>query len=202
MRYLNYSSDGSTKDLLVSDYIRQGIASLLKDAHLAIKQDTEDEQADHITSIKEAKNFLGFYNKNEEDFIALGHFLRDHGGAYDKTKALYDWQNLYPVAYCIFNFGCKMPGRARLIELTAHYDWAALALDDPEICRFVTANFCTYAHLPDKFVDKKGNPQSILECMYLRLHELYEQRPFEAGSYQWSLMGLLYQYLYADLFGV
>ena len=202
MHYLNYSSAGNTRDLPVSDYIRQGITSLLRDAHSAIKQDLADEKAKHITALKEAKNFLAFYNQNEEDFIALSHFMRDHGGAYDKKKALYDWQNLYPVAYCIFAFHCDMPGRARLIELTAHYDWAVFALDDSEICRFVTANFCVYAHLPDKFADSNGEPQTILERMNFRLSELCKQRPFEPGSYQWSLMSLLQQYLYANLSGV
>lgn len=202
MQYLNYSPAGNSKDLQVSDSVRRGIVSLLRDAHNAIEKDIQDEQTDHISTLKEAKNFLKFYNKHEENFNALGYFLRDHTGAYDKQRGLYDWQHLYPVAHCIFAFRCKMPNRARLIELTAHYDWACLALDDPEVCRFVTTNFLTYAHIQDKFLDEHGRAQSILERMYMLLHILYKQRPFEAGSYQWLLMVLLYQYLYADYFGV
>ena len=200
MNYLNYSH-GNAIDLQVSDSVRLGIIALLRDAHQAIEKDIKSEKTDHIITLKKAKNFLEFYNKHEEDFAAFGHFLRDHGGAYDKMKAIYDWQHLYPVAYCIFAFHCKMPYRARLIELTAHYDWACLALDDSDICRYVTANFLTYAHIPDKFLTADGKTQTILERMYFRLHELYAQSPSGAGSYQWSLMGLLYLYLYADDFG-
>ena len=200
MKYINYSVSGNG-DLQVSEDLRCGINSLLRDAYVAIEEDVHSEKAGVYNNLKEAKNFLKFYKEHEEDFISLGYFLRDHAGAYDKMRAPYNWAHLHPVVYCLLNFGCKtMPYRFRLLELTGRYEWASLALDDEEICRFVTANFMVYAHMKEQFFDEHGRAQSILEFMYGQLHRLNKQKQFEAG-YQWSLMGLLYQYLYADYFG-
>jgi len=195
--YLSCRQD--SKNLSIPQTMQRSVCDLFKTANKALLKDMEQEEVTAYQMVKNAENFKRFYAQKKGEFEALGYFLFDHQGTYDKDRQLYNWTNVYPVATAIFMFNLKMPHRSRLIDLTRRYDFAYFAMDDPEVCRFVAQNFNVYASIKDQFLDEHGRAQTLLERLYARLHALNRQRPFEKASPQWCLMNLLYRYLYADM---
>lgn len=192
------TSRQNSKNLPIPQTVQHSVCELFRDANKAILKDMKQEDVTAYHLIKNGENFKIFYAQNKKNFEALGCFLFDHQGLYDKDRQLYNWTNVYPVASAIFMFNLKMPYRSRLIDLTRRYDFAYFAMDDPEVCRFVVQNFSVYASIKDMFLDEHGRAQTILERLYTRLHSLNYQRPFEKASPQWCLMNLIYQYIYAE----
>ena len=186
------------KNLPIPQTMQRSVCDLFKSANKALLKDMTQEEVTAYHMVKNGENFKIFYAQNKEKFEALGYFLFDHQGMYDKDRQLYNWENLYPVVAAIFTFNLKMPYRSRLIDLTRRYDFACFAMDDPEICAFVAKNFNVYAAIKDQFLDEHGRAQTLLEKLYGRLHLLNRQRPFEKASPQWCLMNLIYQYVYAE----
>ena len=189
MRYFDYQEGSAAKLTRIPFSWEVGINTFLQDCALEIELDTQQEGKERINLVY-AKNFMKFYKEHKEDFEAFGHFVNDYQGAYN-----YQWKHLYAFLHCVMMFKCEMPGKPRLLEITAHYDWVLYDLEDPAICKFVTDNFLKYTRMPEKFTDKDGTPKSIVEIMYTRLQEMNKKKEFDLTSAQSTLNTQLYHYL-------
>ena len=194
MKYFNYSTlEEALKGSGFSPALKKSIDSFLQDAALEVKKDIEKEGKERVYLVQ-AENFNNFVRTHQDDFEAFGKFISDYQGAY-----AYDWANLYAVAHCIFMFKVKMPGKVRLIELTARFDWVLYALENESICRYIIKNFSLYANMMEKFLDENGDVLPILEIVYHKLLKMASSKEYPTESAQYRLRDLLYQYTFADL---